>query len=97
MSIETISYWERGVHEPALEYMPKVIEFLGYVPFEMCKTLGERIRLYRMSLGLTAVEFAKKIGVTHSTITRWENDRIKNVDKKIRPFLEGLVEFDKHT
>ena len=97
VNVDTISSWERGAHEPALEYMPKVIEFLGYVPFETCETLGQRIRLYRMSLGLTVVEFAKKLGVTHSTITRWENDRVRNVEKKIRPYLDGLVEFDKHT
>ncbi len=74
--------------------MPKVVKFLGYVPFETCETLGKRIRLYRMSLGLTVVEFAKKLGVTHSTIVRWENDRVKNVEKKIQPYLDGLVEFD---
>ena len=91
---DTISSWERGAHEPALEYMPKVVEFLGYVPFETCETLGERIRLYRMALGLTVVEFAKKLGVRHSTIVRWENDRVTNVEKKLRPYLDGLVEFD---
>ena len=94
VSVETISSLERGAHEPALEYMPKVVEFLGYVPFETCKTLGERIRLYRMSLGLTQVEFARKLGVTHSTVRSWENDRVKNVEKKIRPYLDGLVKFD---
>ena len=94
---DTISSWERCAHEPALEYMPKVIEFPGYVPFETCKTLGERIRFYRMSLGLSQVDFARRLGVTHSTVRAWEKDRVKNVEKKIRPFLEGLVEFDKHT
>ena len=87
---DTISSWERGVHEPALEHMPKVTEFLGYVPFETCETLGERIWLYRMSLGLSQVEFAGKLGVTHSTIRAWEKDRVKNVEKKIRLYLDGL-------
>ena len=94
VSEDTISSWERGAHEPALEYMPKVVEFLGYVPFDTCDTLGQRIRLYRMPLGLSQVEYAEKLGVTHSTIRAWEKDRVKNVDKKIRPFLDGLVEFD---
>ena len=91
---DTISSWERGAHEPALEYMPKVIEFLGYIPFDTCKTLGERIRLYRMSLGLTQVDFARKLGITHSTVRSWEKDRVKSVEKKISPFLNGLVKFD---
>ena len=91
---DTISSWERGAHEPALAYMPKVVEFLGYVPFETCKTLGERIRLHRMSLGLSQVDFAQRLGITHSTIRSWEKDRVKNVEKKIRLYLDGLVEFD---
>ncbi len=60
----------------------------------MLNLLGERIPLYRMSLGLTVVEFAKKLGVADSKIRAWEKDRVKNVEKKIRPYLEGLVEFD---
>jgi len=74
--------------------MPKVIEFLGYIPFETCKTLGERIRLYRMSLGLTQVEFARKLGVASCTVLGWEHDRVKNVEKKIRPYLSGFIDFD---
>ena len=68
VNVDTISSWERGARGPALEYMPKVIEFLGYVPFDTCKTLGKRIRLYRMSHGLTVIEFAKKLGVAHQPL-----------------------------
>ena len=92
VSKATFSLWERGVHEPSLEHKPRIVEFLGYVPYDTCQTLGERIRLYRMSLGLTHVEFGQKLGVTHSTILRWENDRVKNVEKKIRPYLGGLID-----
>ena len=62
VSKATLWLWERGVHEPSQEHMPRVVEFLGYVPFGTCESLGERIRLYRMSLGLTHVEFGEKIG-----------------------------------
>ena len=41
-----------------------------------------------MSHGLTVIEFTKTLGV------RWEKDRVKNVGKKIRPYLDRLVEFD---
>jgi transcriptional regulator with XRE-family HTH domain len=89
-----VSEWERNKREPAVKFIPKIIEFLGYVPFERGKTLGQRIRIYRKTLGLSHYEFARKLGVAPCTIIGWENDRVKNVEKKIRPYLDGLVEFD---
>ena len=94
MSKATLWLWERWVHEPSLGHMPKIVEFLGYVPLDTCSTLEQRIRLYRMPLGLTHVEFGKKLGVTHSTILRWENDRVKNLGKEIRPYLDGVAVFE---
>ncbi len=51
------------------------------------------IRQLRADLGLTQEQFAAKIGVTVSTVNRWENDkskpsplamlRIKKLQKKI--------------
>ena len=29
----SIQNWERGVGEPALRHVPKIVEFLGYDPF----------------------------------------------------------------
>ncbi len=80
--------------EPAVRHIPKVIEFLGYVPFDRGETLGERITIYRKTLGLSHCEFARKLRVAPCTIIGWENDRVKHVAKKIRPYLDGLVEFD---
>ena len=38
---------------------------------------GELIRDIRQNLGLTQEEFAAAIGVTFSTVNRWENGRAK--------------------
>ena len=89
-----ISAWERNKRAPAIKFIPKIIEFLGYVPYERGETLGERIRIYRKTLGQSHYEFARKIGVAPSTIISWENDRVENIEKKIRPYLDGLVEID---
>ncbi len=36
---------------------------------------SKRIRQLRAALGLTQEQFAAKIGVTYSTINRWENKK----------------------
>ena len=53
--------------------MPKVIEFLGYVPFEKNpETLGEKIVYNRRLKGMTQKELARQIGVDPTTLARWE-------------------------
>ena len=37
--------------------------------------LGERIKVARKSAGLTAEEFAKRLGVTSKTVRGWEKSR----------------------
>lgn len=40
-------------------------------------TYGKLIREFRQLLGLTQEEFAASLGVTFSTVNRWENGRSK--------------------
>ncbi len=54
---------------------------------------SKMVRQLRAALGLTQEQFAAKVGVTYSTINRWENSkgkpsplamlRIKRLQKKI--------------
>ena len=39
------------------------------------RTLGERIRRFRLEQGLYQVQLAKRIGVDEMTIVNWEKDR----------------------
>ena len=89
-----ISAWEKNPVEPAVKHIPKIIEFLGYVPYERGETLGQRITIYRKTLGLSHYQFAKKLGVAPCTIMNWEHDKVRNIEKKIRPYLAGIVDFD---
>ncbi len=41
------------------------------------KEVAEMIRRLRAALGLTQEQFAAKIGVTFSTVNRWENAKGK--------------------
>jgi transcriptional regulator with XRE-family HTH domain len=38
----TVWYWEKNLTSPSLRYIPKIIKFLGYEPYDtMDKTLGQ--------------------------------------------------------
>jgi transcriptional regulator with XRE-family HTH domain len=41
------------------------------------KNISKIIRERRIALGLTQEQFAVKIGVTYSTVNRWENKKAK--------------------
>jgi transcriptional regulator with XRE-family HTH domain len=73
----TIFNWERGYSSPKLRQIPKIIEFLGYMPFEEPRTLGERIVYYRRLTGMTQKELAKKLNVDPTTLARWERGERK--------------------
>ena len=41
------------------------------------KDISKAIRKLRTALGLTQENFAAKVGVTYSTVNRWENNKGK--------------------
>jgi len=45
------------------------------MPRKNGKAVAEMVRKLRTKLGLTQEQFAAKIGVTWSTVNRWENGR----------------------
>jgi len=72
----TIFNWERNYSSPELRHIPKVIKFLGYIPFEKePKALGEKIVYYRHLAGMTQKELARQLGVDPTTLARWERGK----------------------
>ena len=51
---------------------------------------GSEIRELRKRLGLTQKEFAHELGVTFSTLSRWENGRVRP-SKMARRLIDGLA------
>jgi transcriptional regulator with XRE-family HTH domain len=49
------------------------------------ETIGSRIRQLREARGWTQAQFAKRVGVTKSAVSQWENDATKNL--KLVTFL----------
>jgi len=80
--------WENNYNEPVLKFIPKIIDFLGYVPYDVSKlSFGERIKIIRQSNGLTIRELARELGVDPKTIWNWEKGEHKPT-KELRERLE---------
>lgn len=77
-----ISAWEMKPVEPAVKHIPKIIEFLGYVPFERGGTFGQRIAINRKTLGLNHTQSAKILGVARCTVFGWEHNQVKKCGEK---------------
>jgi transcriptional regulator with XRE-family HTH domain len=72
VGVTTIFNWEANTSQPDYQYMPTVIEFLGYNPLPEGKTWSERLVRHRTALGLSQEEACRRIGVDQSTLSGWE-------------------------
>ena len=75
-SEDTITGWENGRSKPQVHFYPQIIDFLGYIPFEVSEeTIGGRIKSFRLTHGLSQKKLGKLLSVDESTIKSWENER----------------------
>lgn len=70
--METVKNWERGVFQPAIIAMPRIIEFLGTNPTPKPTTFAEHLVFYRTCHGFRQDELAARLGINPSTLGRWE-------------------------
>jgi transcriptional regulator with XRE-family HTH domain len=71
----SIISWELGKTVPALKFIPRIIDFLGYLPFSERDgiSLGEQLTIYRQIHGISQVEIAKQLQVNPDTLRRWKH------------------------
>ncbi len=71
----TVNNWERGRTEPTLQALPRINKFLGYQPESVSsETLGQRIKAYRRTEGLSRKALASKLGIDPDTLGKWEHN-----------------------
>ena len=88
---DSIYYWETGRYKPSLRVIPKIIQFLGYMPYDTSSmAFGERIVTMRRSLGLGREELAEGLGVDESTLRDWEHGRRRPLKRNVEK-LAGIV------
>ncbi len=91
-SESTIYNWENNLSMPAIKYIPKIIEFLGYVPFDTSTlSVGEKIVAYRQLLGLSQKELANQLGIAPSTLGCWERDKRQPPERVLKEIEKGGV------
>lgn len=68
----SVYLWETNRAAPTFPFLPKIIEFLGYCPYDPVWTPGERLSWIRKYRGLSQTAMARRLGVDPGTLARWE-------------------------
>ena len=69
-----VALWEREKAIPTFPYWPRIIEFLGYCPFDPDWTPGERLTWIRRYFALSQESMARRLRVDPGTLARWERE-----------------------
>ncbi|MDP2389057.1 MAG: helix-turn-helix transcriptional regulator [Acidobacteriota bacterium] len=70
----SVASWEGGRRKPALERLPRLLEFLEYDPRPASTTVGQQLRACREGRGLSQKAFARLLMVDAGTLRRWEQE-----------------------
>jgi len=84
--------WERNKRILSISFIPKIIEFLGYIPSNYNKehvTIREKILHYRQIHGLNQKKLAKTLNIDPTTLARWEMSK-SQPSKKLLEKLNNL-------
>ncbi len=75
MGIEVRRCPRCGNYEVAIPHIEELHRLIARVLIEKTtRFTGEEVRFLRKSLGWSGSDFAKRMGVTDETVSRWEND-----------------------
>lgn len=93
VSKDCMTWWENGRSHPHIRYYPKLIEFLGYNPFQTDdKTVGGQIQKYRYENGLTFKQLSKITSFDEGTLARWEKNTIApSATNKMKLVMLGVI------
>lgn len=86
----TVYLWETNRAQPQTQFVPGIINFLGYAPYKPNWSFGQRLKAIRFASGLSQEQFAKRIGIDESTVAAWEREEHKPSRKKwedVKTFL----------
>jgi transcriptional regulator with XRE-family HTH domain len=88
----TIANWEKNRCNPQLHLLPSVVRFLGHNPFlvDEVRELGEKIRAYRRSLGITQKKLAQELGIDPTTLARWERGKTSTKGERTKEAVAQL-------
>lgn len=78
----TLNAWENHHFSPDVRFVPKIIDFLGYNPFDPPSiTFPARLKAARIGAGYTRRQLGAQIGVHTGTVAKWERGEARPVLK----------------
>ncbi|MBU5639085.1 helix-turn-helix domain-containing protein [Geomonas sp. Red69] len=80
---DTIYNWEHGV-EPELRFIPKIIDFLGYIPLDCPKDPLGRLGYYKFINGLSYEGLGARTGIHFEQLRAWLTGKTKPSEKSLR-------------
>ncbi len=80
----TVCGWENDKKASAVRYLPRIIEFLGYYPFPVPRTLAERLLACRRSLGMSRREVAQALSIDEGTVEKWEKAKAQPAGRRLQ-------------
>lgn len=87
--------WEHGV-EPELQYNPRIIKFLGYIPFDCPDDTVGRLAWYKRAMGMNLDHLGEAMGRDPEQLSDWLSGRhnpFRKNREKIELFLENQKTF----
>lgn len=89
VSTDTITGWENNRTEPQIQFMPRIRNFLGYLPMQFDgSTLAGIVKTMRIIKGMSQRKLGKFLNIDPSTIENIENKR-HNPSKQIQKIILG--------
>lgn len=88
----TIQYWETNRLIPALRFLPRIVEFLGYDPGAdgQPSSLADQLKAHRRKLGLSRKKLANLLHTDESNLAGWETGRHQPVKRSLELICEFL-------
>ncbi len=78
---QSITNWELGHSEPEVRYIPKIIEFIGYCPYDPAADPINRVEAIRKAFGLTQEKLAQILEVDESSLASWVRREHQPIDR----------------
>lgn len=85
----TVWNWEHGT-EPELRYIPEILNFLSYIPWEEPDTVVGKLSYFKKNHGLSYERLGLLMGKSAEQITDWLSGNVKPGEKNIQEIIGFL-------
>jgi transcriptional regulator with XRE-family HTH domain len=92
----TIFCWEKGLRESSTKCIPRIIDFLGYTPFECPGDILGRLSYFKRIKGLTFRELGELMGRDHRQLADWLSSHKTPGCRNLESMNQFLVKHSLH-